>query len=278
MDDIEAQGANIPVLGLGTWMMEGETCAAAVRIGLELGYRHLDTASLYGNEEDVGDGMRDSGVGRQEIFLATKVWHEHLEPKRLVKSVDDSLRKLRTDYVDLMYIHWPSPDHPWEPALDRLFDLRREGKIRNVGVSNFPSVMFREASKRGPVVCNQVEYHVYLGQRAVIRAARESGAAVVAYSPLARGKVRHDDTLKEIGHDHGKTPSQVALRWLVQQPGVGAIPKASSREHLAENLEVLDFQLSNEEMATIDKLDQDMRLIDPPHGPDWDPPEALARA
>lgn len=277
MHTVVAQGASIPAIGLGTWLVQGEACEHAVRTALELGYRHVDTARAYDNEREVGAGIRASGVPRDAIFVATKVWHADLAPDRVSTSVDASRSDLGLDVLDLVYIHWPSPEWPWEPALDRLFELREQGRLRHVGVSNFNSTMLREAAARGPVAAIQVEYHPWLGQGAVVQAARDVGAALVAYSPLAHGRIHDDATLARIGAAHGKTAAQVALRWLVQQPGVVAIPKSTSRAHLAENLEVFDFALSEDEMRAIDGLEQNLRLLDPPMSPVWDPPSGHLR-
>lgn len=272
MHTVEAHGASIPALGAGTWLIQGEKCRRAVQMALELGYRHIDTASAYDNEREIGAGLRASGVDRGEVFVATKVWHADLAPDRVVASVDASRKALGLEVLDLVYVHWPSPEWPWEPALDRLFELRDRGVLRHVGVSNFNSAMLREAARRGPVAAIQIEYHPYLGQRPIIEAARDTRTAVVAYSPLAHGRVQRDETLAEIGAVHGKTASQTALRWLVQQAGVVAIPKASSREHLAENLDIWDFELTEEQMRTIDGLERNLRLLHPPMSPVWDPP------
>lgn len=277
MHTVEAHGARIPALGIGTWLLQGDTCERAVRTALELGYRHVDTASAYDNERHVGAALRASGVDRDALFVATKVWHADLAPDRVTASVDASRRALGLDVLDLVYIHWPSPERPWEPALDRLLELRAQGRLRHVGVSNFNSAMLRAAAARGPVAAIQVEYHPYLGQRPVIEAARAAGAAVVAYSPLAHGRVHTDEALARIGRAHGKTASQVALRWLVQQRGVAAVPKASSRAHLAEDLAIFDFELSEDEMRAVDALERGQRLLDPPMSPAWDPPAGHLR-
>ena len=272
MHVIEARGARIPALGLGTWQMRGETCREAVRQALALGYRHLDTARMYDNEADVGAGLEAADVPREKVFLTTKVWMDQLAPRALKAAAAESLERLRTDYVDLLLIHWPNPEAPLADSLGAMAELREAGRVRHIGVSNFNVALMRQAMEDhgADIVCNQVEYHPFLSQRAVIDYARARGAAVTAYCPLARGEVAGDPTLKEIAAKHGKTPAQVALRWLVQQDGVAAIPKAASSEHLRSNLEVFDFALDGDDLAAIDRLPGDGRQIDPGWAPDWD--------
>lgn len=270
MQHAEIQGVRVPVLGLGTWRLEGRTCLRAVEEALSLGYRHVDTAQAYDNEEEVGRALRASGVPREEVFLTTKVWMESLDRGSVLHTTRESLRRLATGYVDLLLIHWPSPTVPLEETLGAFRQLQEEGKARHVGVSNFPPSMLRRALELAPVLCDQVEYHPFLGQRALLDLARRHDLLITAYSPLARGAVSRDRTLQEIGERHGKTPSQVALRWLIQQDRVAAIPKASRPEHLRANLEVFDFVLSDEEMRRIHALDRGWRLIDPGIAPDWE--------
>lgn len=267
---VEIQGARVPVLGLGTWQLEGRSCLRAVEEALGLGYRHVDTAQMYGNEAEVGRALRASGVPREEVFLTTKVWRDNLDRGSVLRTTRESLQRLATDYVDLLLIHWPNPAVPLEETLGAFRELQEEGRTRHVGVSNFPPSLLRRALELAPVLCNQVEYHPFLGQRPLLDLARRHGILITAYSPLARGEVSRDPVLQEIGRQHGKTPSQVALRWLVQQERVAAIPKASSPEHLRANLEVFDFVLSDEEMRRIHALDRGRRLIDPGIAPDWE--------
>jgi 2,5-diketo-D-gluconate reductase B len=269
-ETIEVQGVRVPRLGFGTWQIEGPDATEAVRDALEIGYRQIDTARAYGNEVEVGAGIAESGVDREEIFLTTKVFPGDFEPEALKAAAEDSLRSLRTDHLDLLLLHWPDEDVPLERTLAALVQLREAGRIRQLGVSNFPAGLLEQALAHAPVFCDQVEYHPFLGQERLLRLARERDVLVTAYSPLARGRVAEDATLTEIGEAHGKSAGQVALRWLLDQPGVSPIPKASSHERRVENFEVFDFALSGEERARIDALPKDDRRIDPDHGPDWE--------
>jgi 2,5-diketo-D-gluconate reductase B len=268
--NIQIDGARVPSLGFGTWPLAGETCTRAVKSALSIGYRHVDTAQMYNNETEVGLGLRQSGVERQDLFLTTKILSENLSPIDVRRSTEESLRKLRTDYVDLLLIHWPYDLVPLEQSLEAMFELQREGKTRHVGVSNFPTALLRRAVKVGRIFCNQVEYHPFLSQRAVLEMCRQENILLTAYSPLAHGKVQTDPTLQKIAEKYGKLPSQVALRWLVQQPNVAAIPKAAAPEHQRSNLAVFDFELNEEEMNLIFALDRNERLINPHPGPEWD--------
>ena len=269
-ETIEVQGTRVPRLGFGTWQIEGSDATEAVKDALEIGYRQIDTARAYGNEAEVGAGIAESGVDRAEIFLTTKIFPGDFEPDALKAAAEDSLRSLRTDYLDLLLLHWPDDSVPLERTLGAMVELREAGTIRNLGVSNFPATMLDEALKHAPVLCDQVEYHPFLGQDRLLELAREREVLVTAYSPLAHGRVPGDETLTEIGEAHGKTAGQVSLRWLLDQPSVSPIPKASSHERRVENFEVFDFELSDDERARIDALPKDDRQIDPDFGPDWD--------
>jgi 2,5-diketo-D-gluconate reductase B len=269
-ETIEIQGTRVPRLGFGTWQIEGSDAAGAVRDALEIGYRQIDTARAYGNEAEVGAGIAGSGVDREDIFLTTKIFPGDFEPDAVKAAAEDSLRSLRTDYLDLLLLHWPDDSVPLERTLGALTELREAGLIRNLGVSNFPAGLLERALEHAPVFCDQVEYHPFLGQDCVLELARERDVLVTAYSPLAHGRVPDDATLAEIGEAHGKSAGQVALRWLLDQPGVSPIPKASSHERRVENFEVFDFSLSDDERARIDALPKDDRRIDPDFGPDWE--------
>ncbi len=209
-------------------------------------------------------------MDRSEIFLTTKIFPGDFEPDDFKAATEESLRALGTDYLDLLLLHWPDPDVPLERTLGAMVDLREAGTIRNLGVSNFPAGMLSEALEHAPVFCDQVEYHPFLGQDRLLKLARERDVLVTAYSPLAHGKVPGDATLTEIGEAHGKTAGQVALRWLLDQPNVSPIPKASSHARRVENFEVFDFQLTDDERAQIDGLPKDDRTGDPDFAPDWD--------
>jgi 2,5-diketo-D-gluconate reductase B len=248
------KGEEVPSLGLGTWRLSGKECARAVERALALGYRHIDTARMYHNEDEVGRGIKDSEVDREDVFLVTKVWSSDFSQDDLVRSTRESLRKLGTDYVDLLLMHWPSESVPLEETLGAMRELQEQGGVRHVGVSNFPPQMVEEAARHAEVFCNQVEYHLYKPQDELLEQAKKMDYLLVAYRPIARGDVLEDRILQEIGQTHGKTPVQVALRWLVQQEKVAAIPKANSEEHLRGNLDVFDFELGDEEMGRISGL------------------------
>lgn len=271
MDYIRVQSTMVPALGFGTFRMKDDECAEAVRAAIGAGYRHLDTAEIYGNEVAVARGIRDAAVARSELFITTKAWMEDLSPVGVERSLEGSLRRLDTDYVDLWLVHWPNPAFPLRDTLAAMSTLVVKGQVRHLGVSNFPTALFDDAASMSLIVCNQVEYHPYLSQKRVLATARARDAFVTAYAPVAMGKVRDDDVLNKIGERRGKTAAQVTLRWLIQQPNVAAIPKAANPEHIRENAEIFDFTLTNEEMATIHALARGERLIDPEFGPDWDP-------
>jgi 2,5-diketo-D-gluconate reductase B len=263
------QGTEIPRLGLGTWQLRGGEATDAVQDALEIGYRHVDTAQAYGNEAQVGAGIAASGVDRGEIFLTTKVSPSDFEPARLKAAAEDSLRALGTDYVDLLLLHWPNPDVPLERTLQALRELQEESNIRHPGVSNFPAAMLERALGIVPLLADQVEYHPFLGQDALLGLVRERDLTLTAYSPLAQGKVARDRTLVEIGDAHGRSAGQVALRWLIEQPQVTAVPKASSHERRVENFDIFDFELTDADRDRIAALPKDDRRIDPSWGPDW---------
>ncbi len=267
---LDVQGVEIPKLGLGTWQLSGESCVEAVCDAIELGYRHIDTARAYGNEAQVGQGLHDSGLNRDEIFLTTKLWYTDLRPVGVHDQVEQSLRDLRTEYIDLLLIHWPNRGVPLAETLAAMLEARDAGRVRHLGVANFPSELLGEALRHAPLICDQVEYHPYLGQPEVLALARERDLMVTAYSPLAQGAALHDHLIAEIAAAHDRTPAQVVLRWLLDQPVVCAIPKASTREHRAANLDVFDFALTDEERGRVAGLERGYRTIDPPWAPDWD--------
>jgi 2,5-diketo-D-gluconate reductase B len=267
---LEIQGTTVPKLGFGTWQIEGPDCQEAVEDALAIGYRHIDTARAYGNEEQVGRGLAAAGIPRNEFFLTTKIARDEYAPDDLRRAAEDSLRKLGVDGLDLLLLHWPNPDFPLEDTLGALIGLRDDGLIKHLGVSNFPPGMLREAIGLAPIFTDQVEFHPFLGQDALVELAIEKDFMVTAYSPLARGKVPEDATLREIGAAHGKTAGQVALRWLLDTPQVCALPKASSHERRVENFEVFDFELTDQDRAAIDALPKGERIIDPGWAPDWD--------
>ena len=272
MQFVEAKGARIPAIGLGTWELRGRTCARLVEQALRLGYRHIDTAQVYENEREVGDGLRASGVRRDEVFITTKVWTSHFAPHDLERSTKESLNKLRISEVDLLLLHWPNPRVPLSETLEALAHVRKLGMARHIGVSNFTVALIEEAVAKcpAPLVCDQVEYHPYLDQTRVREACARHGMAVVAYSPIAKGRVKNDELLAQIGKAHGKSAAQVCLRWLVQQ-NVSAIPRTSKIERLSENIDIFDFALSDEEMRQIFAMASAKgRLTDFGFAPKWD--------
>ena len=272
MDVIESHGARIPVIGLGTMTLKENLCVELVEAALHLGYRHLDTAQNYGNEREVGEGLRASGIKRDDVFVTTKVWFNRLAPGDLERSVDESLERLKLPWVDLLLIHWPNAQIPLDQSIASLCKVKRAGLAKHIGIANFTVAMIDEATRLAgePLAALQIEAHPYLDQTKVIAAARRHGMAVVAYCPLARGKVPGDATLQRIGRAHGKSPAQVSLRFLEQQ-GIVPIPRTSKRERLAENLGSLEFKLSDAEMTEIGTLKKpNSRIVSPPQAPNWD--------
>lgn len=272
MNDVEANGARIPAIGLGTWELRGKICVKIVEEALLLGYCHIDTAEMYGNEEEVGAGLRASGVPRGDVFITTKIWPEHLAPAALERATKDSLARLRLDHVDLLLIHWPNPRIPLAGTIAALCRMREMGFARHIGISNFTVPLIEEAVKlsAAPLVTNQIEWHPFLDQSRVAAACRRHGLAVTAYSPIARGRATGDATLRKIGARHGKTAGQVSLRFLLQE-GAAAIPRTSRRERLAENIDVFDFALDAGEMGEIRALARRQgRVVDWSGAPEWD--------
>jgi diketogulonate reductase-like aldo/keto reductase len=272
MLSIEANGARIPAIGLGTWDLRGRACARVVEQALRLGYRHIDTAQMYENEREVGEGLRASAVKRGEIFVTTKIWPTHFAPHDLERSAKESLVRLRLTEVDLLLLHWPNPRVPLAETLGALARVKQQGLARHIGVSNFTVALIEEAVAlcSEPLVCDQVEYHPYLDQAKVKEACVRHGMALVAYSPVARGRIKTESALQQIGERHRKTAAQICLRWLVQQ-GVAAIPRTSQLHRLSENIEIFDFELSDEEMQQISALGSaGGRLTDFGFAPKWD--------
>ena len=256
MEYVTAGGAAIPKLGIGTWQNTGDQCVETVRHAVEMGYRHVDTAQVYDNEREVGEGIAAADVPREDLFLTTKVWRSNLRADDVERSVRESRDRLGVEYIDLLLIHWPHPRVPVEETLGAMAALQSEGVVRHLGVSNFTRGQLREAMDAvdGPIVADQVQYHPYRDQSDLREFCVANDVALTAYSPLARGDVLDDPDLAAIGERYDKSAPQVALRWLVQQEGVVAIPKATGRDHLEANLDVFDFSLTDEEMATIHGL------------------------
>jgi diketogulonate reductase-like aldo/keto reductase len=253
MEFCTVAGEAVPAIGLGTARMTAGECERAVERALELGYRHIDTAQIYDTEAAVGLAVSTSDVDREDVFLTTKLHRTNLRRTDVFRSVDESLDRLETDYVDLLLIHEPNPGVPVEETIGAMNDLQAEGCVRHVGVSNFPVRGMQAATNasRSPIFTNQIEYSPARRAEDVVRWCLEHDVLVTAYSPLDVGRVLYDETLQEIGRRYGKSAAQVALRWLTQQDGVVAIPKAIRREHLAENLDVFDFELTDDEMLRI---------------------------
>ena len=261
----------LPKLGLGTWPMRGAECRRAVESALALGYRHIDTAEMYGNEADVGAALAASGLPRDALFVTTKVWHDHLTPSGIRAACEASLARLRLDRADLYLVHWPNPAMDLDAVLGAMARLKEDGLARAVGVSNFPPGLLMRAQGTGaPIACVQVEYHAFLSQDRLLALTRAAGAALTAYSPTAKGAGEKDPVLQRIARKHGRTPTQVALAWLLEQEGGAAIPKAAGEANQRANLEALALRLDAEDRAAIAALPKNRRLVDPGIVPDWE--------
>ena len=272
MHAITTQGLTMPKLGLGTWPMRGADCSHAVLAALARGYRHIDTAAMYGNEDAVGDALDKTEVPRADIHVTSKVWPDNLAPDKMRRSLEKSLTDLRTSYVDLFLIHWPQAEMNLPQVLETLVRFKEEGLARAIGVSNFNVALMRQAVEEvgAPIACNQVEYHVLLDQSKVLAYAQAHGIAVTAYAPLARGALGKHAPLQRIAAKHGATVEQVALKWLLDQDGVAAIPKASRAETQQTNLEAQKLTLDDADRAAIAALPKHERLVTPAWKMDWD--------
>ena len=269
---LETPRLRIPRIGLGTWTLRGAEAQQAVEGAIGLGYRHIDTAAMYGNEDAVGAGIAASGVRRGEIFLTTKVWWTELAPDALRASAEASLKRLGMRYADLILIHWPAPEMDLPAALGALAKLQQDGLARAVGVSNFPAGLLERAIALGiaPLAALQVEAHVYLWQDRLAALCRRHGLALTAYAPIAKGQVNDDPVMRAIAAKYGASPVQVALAWLLAQEGVVAIPKSGRPEGQRENLAAASIRLDAEDLAAIARLPKDRRLVNPSFAPDWD--------
>lgn len=272
MPMITSGGMSMPKLGLGTWRMKGAECTEAVQRALGLGYRHIDTAEMYGNEEAVGEALANAGVPRDQVHVTSKVWYENLDADAMQRAVDASLARLRTDYLDLYLIHWPSPEMDLPDAVQNLMRVKEQGKARAIGVSNFPVALLRRAIEEvgAPIACNQFEYHVLLGQSSLVQYCRSYDVAVAACAPLAQGRLAEHEELQAIARKHSATPAQVALKWLLDQSGVAAIPKANRPETQQANLDALRIELDDTDRAAIAMVPKIQRFINPGWAPVWD--------
>ncbi len=264
-------GLAIPRLGFGTFQLSGAQAYDSVMTALDAGYRHVDTAQGYANEAEVGRALRDALVDRDEVFVTTKLLPSNAAADDVRTSTEQSLRELDTDRVELLLLHWPA-EHvaPLAETLEAMTKLRESGLARAIGVSNFPSAMLARAFDLAPLVTDQVEHHPFLAVTPIERVLQQHGGFLTAYSPLAKGEVAEDSTLRSLAADHGVSPAQITLRWMLQRPGVVTIPKSGTEERIRSNAQVYDFELSDDEMASIDALDRGHRLVDPANGPDWD--------
>lgn len=260
-------GLAIPKLGFGTWQLESDTTRRMVGAALEAGFRHIDTAQMYGNEGEIGRALNDSSVDRSDVFVTTKVGNDRHEPHDLVASVEESLELLGTDHVDLLLLHWPTHWNRVASTLSTMAQVQASGLARHIGVSNFTLDQLREVSDFAPIEVLQVECHPSLQQLALRTWCVDHGWAFTAYSPIARGEVLDDDTIAGIAEVHGVDPAAIALAWLLSKPQVTAIPKTTSEQHLQANLAALAIELTDDEIAHIDLLDENRRMVDPDSAP-----------
>lgn len=272
----KTQEISLPKLGLGTFRMQGETCRVAVESALALGYRHIDTAEMYGNEAEVGAAIAAAGIAHKDLHVTTKVWNENLAPDAIRRSFDASLKKLRLDYIDLYLVHWPSPKMNLPQIFETLMRLKAEKRVKAIGVCNFNVALLRQVIEEigAPIACNQIEYHVLLDQTVMRNYLRPKNIPIVAYCPLAQGKLAEHPQLAAIARKHQATPAQVALKWLLDQEGVIAIPKASRRESQQANLDAWKLTLDDDDRKVIAALPKNQRLVNPGFAPLWDPPAA----
>lgn len=273
---LAVQGVAMPRLGFGTFRLTGDACREAVEGALARGFRHLDTAEMYGNEAEVGAGIAASGVARDELFVTTKVWHDHLAPDAIRRAFEASLGRLRLDRVDLYLVHWPAAGMDLPAVLETMVALRESGRTRAIGVCNFPLRLVRAAVEEvgAPIACLQVEYHPFLDQSALLDYLRPRGIPLVAYAPLAQGRAAADPVLEGIGRRHGVSAATVALAWLLDQPGVAAIPKAGRPESREANLAATRVRLDDDDRRAIAALPKDRRYVNPAFAPEWDAPRA----
>ena len=272
METINTQGVAIPRLGFGTFRMPGAGARPVVESALAAGFRHIDTAAMYENEDAVGRAIAMSGIPREELFVTTKVWHDQLAPDALRSAVETSIGKLALDYVDLYMIHWPSRDMDMAATLEALAELRQGGLVRAIGVCNFNLPMIRRAIEEigAPIASVQLEYHPFLSQANMLAYLRDKGIPLTAYAPLAQGRAAQDATLAALGEKHGASAAQMAIAWLLDQEGVIVIPKALRPESQEANLAATSIRLDDEDRAAFAALPKDQRFVRPPFAPDWD--------
>jgi 2,5-diketo-D-gluconate reductase B len=272
MENLQTQGIGLPRLGLGTYRMQGDACRTAVESALGIGYRHIDTAEMYGNEEAIGAAIASSKVARKDLHVTTKVWNENLAPDAMRKAFESSLKKLRLDHIDLYLVHWPAPRMNLPKMFETLLKLKEEGRTRAIGVANFNIALLKTVVEeiKAPIACNQVEYHVMLDQTPLRKYLKAKSIPLVAYCPLAQGRAASDETLMAIGRKHGASAAQVALKWLLDQDGVAAIPKASRAESQQANLDALNVGLDDEDLQAIASLPKNKRFVNPGFAPAWD--------
>ena len=253
---------SIPSIGLGTWELRGRKCRRVVREALELGYRHIDTAAMYENESEVGSGIVDSGVDRKEVFLTTKINTIEVNNEGIVDAFHKSLSDLKTDYVDLLLIHWPTFSTSLGDMLEIMYGIKESQKARAIGVSNFNTTLLNECARLGfeDIYCNQVEYHPFLSQEILLKKMNEMDVIPVAYCPICRGDVAKDSVIIELSEKYNKTPAQVTLRWIIQQQSV-AIPKSAKKRRLKENIDIYDFEIDDKDMDRIHSLARGQRLV-----------------
>ncbi|MDP7324029.1 MAG: aldo/keto reductase [Candidatus Woesearchaeota archaeon] len=254
-------GEKIPLLGLGTWESRGSDVKSAVKSALELGYTHIDTAWIYQNQFQIGDALKDVNVERSKLFITSKIWMDYLHYKDALQNAEETLQQLQTDYVDLLLIHWPRKEVPMEETFKALKELNEQGKAKSIGVSNFTINHLKKAIEISeiPISMNQVEFNPYLNQQELLNFCKDNKISLTAYCPLGRGGVLADPVLKEISNTHNKTPAQVSLRWLLQQ-GIIVIPKSVTPERIKENMDIFDWDLSEEEMKRIGSLNKNHRI------------------
>ena len=264
------QGTKVPAIGFGTFRLGGEACRNAVLHAMHIGYRHIDTAQMYENEEYVGQALASSGVSRDNYFLTTKIGNGNHGTEGVISSTEESLRKLGVDHVDLLLIHWPIPTVPISETLEAMRTLQDDGKITHIGLSNATTSIVKEAQQYANIFANQIEYHPLLGQEKLCAMAREHDFMITAYSPLATGKVGDYAVISDIASELGVSATAVALAWLMEQPKVVPIPKATSEDHIEENFTAIDVRLSPDQIAAIDALPKDRRIVNPSIAPDWD--------